>query len=142
VTHSRRTCAALAVVTIVLGLASRRYSYHLPPVLHKNAGDILWATLVYFLFGLLLPAVAYRRTAAYAALFTVVIELFKLFHTPSLDQFRKSAISKLIFGTAFSWSNLLCYGLGIVLGVVVERAVCSRIPSGSNRLSTPQKAGD
>jgi hypothetical protein len=109
-------------VVIVIGLASRKFAWLLPSLLKKNAGDILWATMVFFLAGLLLPRLSTLRIAVMSALFSLFIEFFKLFHAPLLDAFRDTTIGRLIFGYGFSWSNLVCYGLGILLGVAVEAA--------------------
>ena len=40
--------------TILLGLASRKFSHLLIPFIANNAGDILWAMMVYFGFRFLL----------------------------------------------------------------------------------------
>jgi hypothetical protein len=114
--------AVIVAVVIVIGLASRKFAWLLPSLLKKNAGDILWATMVFFLVGLLLPRLSTLRIAIISALFSVFIEFFKFFHAPALDAFRDTTMGRLIFGYGFSWSNLVCYGLGILLGVAVDMA--------------------
>lgn len=118
--RSRSLYAALVLVVIGLGLASRRFSWLLPTLLQKNAGDILWATMVFFGGGLLFPRVSTLRLAAFAMLFSVGIEFAKFYHAPWFDPLRATTLGRLIFGYQFSWSNLLCYLLGIGLGVVGE----------------------
>ena len=108
---------ALVVVVIGLGLASRRFSWLLPTLLQKNAGDILWATMVFLGGGLLFPRLSTFRLAVFATLFSFAIELGKFYHAPWLDPMRATTLGRLIFGYQFSWSNLLCYLLGISLGV-------------------------
>lgn len=108
---------------IVLGLASRRFDMLLPGWMHKNTGDVLWATMVFFLFGLLLPKWPTARIALLAAAFSVGIEFIKPYHAPWLDAVRNTILGRLIFGYVFSWSNLLCYLIGIGLGVLLERGL-------------------
>jgi hypothetical protein len=123
INRSRPVYAAIVALIIVLGLASRKFAWLLPTLLKKNAGDILWATMVFFLLGLLLPRLSTLRIAAIAGLFSIFIEFFKFFHAPALDAFRDTTAGGLIFGYGFSWSNLVCYAVGIVLGMLVEAAV-------------------
>ena len=118
--RNRALYAALVVVVIGLGLASRKLAWLLPPLLHKNAGDILWATMVFLLCGLLFPRLSTLRIALFAAVFSLGIELGKFYHAPWLDTVRATTFGRLVFGYTFSWSNLLCYLLGIGLGVGVE----------------------
>lgn len=120
--RSRIVYTVLVAVVVGLGLASRKFAWLLPALLKKNAGDILWATMVFFLIGLLLPSMSALRIASISALFSLFIEFFKLYRAPALDVFRDTVFGRLIFGYGFSWSNLVCYTLGILLGVLVEAA--------------------
>ena len=43
----RRVFIAFAIVAMLLGLASRRHGSSLPNFVAENAGDALWAALVY-----------------------------------------------------------------------------------------------
>ena len=54
-------------------------------------------------------------------LFALVIETSQLFHTPWLDALRANRFAALVLGQGFLWSDLLCYAVGIALGVVMER---------------------
>lgn len=119
-TRSRPMYLLLTAVTILVGLASRRFAHFLPAVLHKNAGDILWATMVYFLVCLILVKQSTWRNAACAALFSIFIELFKFCHLPVIEIVRATTPGRLVFGYSFSWSNLACYGVGIGIGVMID----------------------
>jgi hypothetical protein len=106
-----------------LGLASRRYDALLPGLLHKNTGDVLWATLVFLLFRLLLPRQSGLQVALAAGAFCLAIEFGKLYHAPWLDSLRDTTPGRLVFGYVFSWSNLLCYLIGIGIGILLERTL-------------------
>lgn len=118
--RNRLVYAALVTLVIALGLASRRYGWLLPGLLRKNAGDALWAAMVFFLFCLLLPRLSTLRIAGLAALFALGIEFSKFLHAPWFDAVRATTGGRLVFGYVFSWSNLVWYLLGIGLGVVCE----------------------
>src|SRR5438128_2482223 len=102
---------------MLLGLASRKWAWMLPGLLRKNLGDVLWATMVFFLFGFLLPRLSTLRLAGIAALFSMCIEVSKFAHAPWFDALRATVPGRLVFGYTFSWSNLVCYLVGIALGV-------------------------
>jgi hypothetical protein len=129
-TQRSRLSSALAVVLlIVLGLSSRKFAYLLPSLLQKNMGDILWATLVFFLFGLLFPRLSTWRIAGLACLFSLCIEVSKFYHSGWFDAVRSTVLGRLVFGWVFSWSNLLCYLIGVLIGVLWEcRKNSSEIP--------------
>jgi hypothetical protein len=118
--RSRSTYAAAVAVLIVLGLASRKFARLLPGLLHKNAGDILWATMVFCALGWLFPRLSTFRLAALSALFSLGIEVGKFYHAPWLDAVRATPPGRLVFGYVFSWSNLVCYLIGVGLGAGVE----------------------
>src|SRR5689334_11425430 len=52
--RDRIVYASLIVMVIVLGIGSRKIAPWLPLLLKKNAGDILWALMVFLLCGWLL----------------------------------------------------------------------------------------
>jgi threonine/homoserine efflux transporter RhtA len=56
-----------------------------------------------------------------SASIAVSVELFRLVHAPSLDAFRLTTAGALLLGRIFSPWNMLAYGVGIVLGVLLDR---------------------
>ena len=82
--------AGLALVVIACGLSLRWYGFPLglPAFIVKYGGSLLWATMVFFLVGAVLPHVTRTQIAAIAAAIAIVVELSRLVHTPWLDAFR------------------------------------------------------
>src|SRR5689334_14740774 len=121
---ARRRCRWLYLLWIALiipaGLASRRFSYLLPAILKKNAGDILWAVMAYLVIAFAQPKARVRTVAAVSLLLSYAVELSKLAPIPLLDPFRHTRIGALLFGTTFSWSNIVCYTIGIVAVAGIE----------------------
>jgi Protein of unknown function (DUF2809) len=116
-----RACLCLSVV--VLGLALRGYGLGLglSPFVVKYGGSMLWATMVYFLIAMAAPARPRWSVALIAALISVCVELFRLVHAPWLDAFRLTTAGALLIGRIFSLWNMLAYGVGIVLGMLLDR---------------------
>jgi hypothetical protein len=105
--------------TIFLGLGSRRIDHFLPGLMQKNTGDVLWATMAFWLWAMLISRRSTLYVAGVTALFSLCVECFKFVHTPWLDAIRTTVMGHLIFGYAFSWNNLVCYllGIGIAAGI-------------------------
>lgn len=114
--------ALLAALTIALGLASRRYSHFLPGWMAKNAGDVLYAVMVYWLLGVFLPRLSPFRRVLGTLLFCLGIELLKFVQAPWLVATRHSGAGRLVFGVGFHGSNLVCYALGAALAWGAEQA--------------------
>ena len=116
--RSRLLYAFLVVLTIALGLASRKFSFLLPPLLAKNAGDVLYATMAFWLVGFLLPHLSTVRTALAAMGFCVGIEFLKF--APWLAAVRHSRAGALVLGSGFHVSNMVCYAVGVALAASLE----------------------
>jgi hypothetical protein len=109
------------VMTIWLGLGSRRYASALPGFVATYAGDTLWASALFWFLGLILIRMSTARVAAMALGLSLLVELSQLYHAPWIDSVRRTTIGGLILGFGFLWSDLACYAVGVGLGVVLER---------------------
>lgn len=118
--RNRLVYAALVLTVIALGLASRRFDDMLPAVMGKYSGDILWALMVYLIIGFLIPKLHITYTALAALTFSVLIEISQLYHAPWIDAIRATRFGGLVLGYGFLWSDILCYSIGIILGIALE----------------------
>jgi hypothetical protein len=116
-----RACLCLSV--IVLGLTLRKFGFGLglPAFVVKYGGSILWAMMVFFLVALVGSKLPRWRIVAIAALIATCVELFRLVHTPWLDDFRLTLAGALLLGRIFSLWDVLAYGVGIILGMLLDR---------------------
>jgi len=110
----------LIILVIFLGLASRRYSSDLPAWAATNAGDVLWALMVFLGFGFVFKSSSTLKAAVLAITFSYAIEISQLYHAPWINAVRHNPLGGLILGYGFLWSDLLCYLIGIVIGVLIE----------------------
>jgi hypothetical protein len=120
--HPRRNrvlYGLLTLLVVVLGLASRRFFADVPFV-RAYVGDGLWALMVFFGIAFLYTRWAVRAVALAAFLFAVGIELSQLYHAPWIDGLRASRLGGLVLGFGFLWSDILCYGVGIACGVLID----------------------
>jgi hypothetical protein len=117
------TRACLCMSIIASGLAVRGYGRDvgLPASVVKYGGSVLWGTMVFLLVTMAAPNRSRWRSALIAGSIAVGVELFRLVHTPWLDAFRLTIPGALLLGRIFSASNMLAYGVGIVLGISLDR---------------------
>lgn len=105
----------LIVATIIIGLLSRHYAF-----VPLFIGDVLWATLVYFLFRLVFINKPVKAIVVYSILFSYAIEFSQLYTSPWIEHLRKTLFGKLVLGSVFCWGDLLSYTAGIFIGVSIE----------------------
>ena len=55
-----------------------------------------------------------------AVAFSAAIEISQLYHAPWIDSIRQTTVGGLILGFGFLWSDLVCYALGVAIGVTIE----------------------
>ena len=108
------------MIVMALGLASRRYGTSLPPFLSEYAGDTLWAFLVFLGISALRPDARLWYRGAMALGFAFLVELSQLYHAPWIDAIRSTKIGGLILGFGFLWTDLVCYAVGVGIGILLD----------------------
>ena len=108
------------VITIGLGLLSRKYPGVLPELFGKYPGDALWALMVYLGWATLFPRASVRVIALLALLFAYAIEASQLYQATWLDAIRGTTLGHLVLGSTFVWHDLLAYAVGVAMAVVVD----------------------
>nr|WP_053592092.1 DUF2809 domain-containing protein [Bacillus sp. FJAT-22090] len=108
-------------ITILLGIASRKWGLLLMPFLALNAGDVLWAMMVYFGFRFLL---AHKRTLTVVMLsflFSFCVEFSQLYQEDWINQIRGTSLGALILGKGFLTEDLIRYTAGIIFATVLDK---------------------
>ncbi len=110
----------IILLTIVLGLASRYFADHFSFWVKEYLGDVLWALMVYWIFGFLFTRKGSLSISIYALFFSFAIEISQLYHAPWIDAIRNARLGGLVLGFGFLWSDLICYSIGIGCGYLLE----------------------
>jgi hypothetical protein len=105
----------LILVTIFAGLLSRQIA-----AVPMFAGDILWALMVYFMVKFLFIHKPIAFIVIGSLLFCYGIEFSQLYKAMWIDSLRHTLFGRLVLGDTFLWSDLLCYTVGIGIGVGVD----------------------
>lgn len=119
INRSRLVYGVLLICVLGMGLLSRHYFTDIVFV-QRYAGDVLWALMVFVGFALLFTRWPTRVVALAAILFSYSIEISQLYHAPWIDGLRNTRLGGLVLGFSFLWSDLLCYSLGVAMGMLVE----------------------
>ena len=116
--HKRRTYLTLIIVTVIIGLLSRHFTF-----IPLFMGDILWATMVYFISRFLFISKKIKFVVLISLLFCYAIEFSQLYKAPWIDSLRHTLFGRLVLGETFLWGDLLSYTVGIIAGLFVEKLV-------------------
>lgn len=119
----RAVTLVLAVLVLLLGLASRSKSVPWPSFFAAYAGDALWALLVFLLLRFLAPTRPVLHVAAAALAFSFAVELSQLYQAPWLNAVRRTLPGRLVLGAGFLWSDLVCYTAGVLAGLGLDSAL-------------------
>lgn len=106
------------------GLMWRSRFVSLSPFMTKYGGDALWALLVFFGFGFLFRRISTLRLSLVSLGFAWAVEFSQLYHAPWIDAIRAARLGHLVLGSTFNWPDLPAYVVGVLIGAVVDRAVC------------------
>ncbi len=109
------------VITILLGLASRKWSLLLLSFVAQNAGDILWAMMLYFGFRLLLVRKSTLTAISLSFFFSFGIEFSQLYQEDWINQIRGTTLGALILGKGFLAEDLVRYTVGIIIATVLDK---------------------
>ena len=110
----------MIILVMIMGLSTRRYANLLPQIISDYGGDVLWALMVFLILGFLFPKMKTSSTALISIIFCYLIEISQLYHAPWIDAIRQTTLGGLVLGFGFLWSDLLCYLIGIIIGVSIE----------------------
>jgi uncharacterized protein DUF2809 len=121
--RSRIVYAVALLLVIAAGLGSRIFARYLPAFVAAYAGDTLYATMMFVLFGIAAPRWSTARLAGAALAVSCAIEVSQLYHAPWIDAVRRTLPGALVLGYGFLWSDLACYVAGVALGAGVEATV-------------------
>ena len=121
--HMRIAYIIAVVITVLLGLASRKYDDILLLFVVQNAGDVLWAMMVYFGFRILLVRKRLLTAIVLSLLFSFCIEFSQLYQEDWINQIRGTLLGGLILGKGFLTVDLIRYSVGIMIAAILDKVI-------------------
>lgn len=98
----------------------------MPAFLAEYAGDTLWAIMVFLLVSTLLAGRPILLRAAISLALAFLVEISQLYHAPWIDSIRQTTLGGLVLGFGFLWTDLVCYSVGVMIGVIAELGTVGR----------------
>jgi hypothetical protein len=134
--------AVLIAVTIPLGLASRVNSLPMPDLVREYGGDVLSAVCIFFGVRFVFHRRSIWNSAVTAYVICVLIELQQLITWSPLRRLREETPLDILLGHGFLWSDLVCYAVGVGLGLAVangaELLLGTRVEAGDQDVARQQ----
>ncbi|MBU3090928.1 DUF2809 domain-containing protein [Clostridium sp. CF011] len=118
--RNRLLYSVMIIIVIILGLCSRKMANAIPSILNIYLGDALWALMIFIAFGFIFREMKTKIIALIGISFCYLIEMSQLYHANWIDNIRKTTLGGLVLGYVFSWSDLIGYAIGILVGVIFE----------------------
>lgn len=119
--RNRSIYIILILVTMVLGISSRKFGDSLPVFISSYAGDALWALMVFWGFRFLFARTSTVKVMLAALMFSYMIEFSQLYQADWINALRHTTLGGLVLGFRFLWSDLVCYTVGVLGGVFIEK---------------------
>jgi hypothetical protein len=121
-TGSRSTYFILIIATIITGLLSRHFAF-----IPLFIGDILWALMVYLIMRFLFVTRPVKFIVLASLLFCYGIEFSQLYKSLWINDLLHTLFGRLVLGEGFLWSDLLCYTVGVGIGIWVDKGLSNRL---------------
>jgi hypothetical protein len=116
---------AHALVTIAVGLAVHLRGQQLPNRARDAVGDALWAAMIAFGMGMLLPRASSASRGWLALGICCAVEASQLLHTPWLDALRATRGGHLVLGSGFDARDFAAYAAGVAVAIAYTRRFIS-----------------
>jgi hypothetical protein len=103
----------------------------LPEFIATYAGDTLWALMAFLTVAFIALRQPSLRVAHAALGLSYLVEISQLYHAPWIDTLRHTH-QRLLLGYRLLWSDLVCYAVGVGLGLLLEEIALRRLPNGAS----------
>ena len=110
----------LAVLTMLCAFFSRSQLVPLPVFISTYAGDTLWALMVFLCLCVIASHLKTWKISFIAILISFLVEFSQFYHAPWIDSIRYTKLGGVILGFGFKLSDLVCYSVGTLFGVLID----------------------
>ncbi len=122
----RSSYPPLILLIMILGLASRKFSAP-NSWIFLYCGDVLWAAMFYFIFRFLFIHKNLFINTLITITWCFIIEFSQLYQSNWINNIRATTIGALVLGSGFLWTDLVCYIIGVGLGLVIDRLMFRKV---------------
>lgn len=118
-------CFILGVIP--LGLATRHFELF-PGFVKSYAGDALWALTLYLVIRIILIRTKFSIVGALSLFLAFCVEISQLLDYSWLIAVRETVLGVLVLGRDFLLSDLVCYAVGVSIGILLDVLIEKRRP--------------
>jgi hypothetical protein len=122
----RATYVGLALGTIAVGLLVHLWGTWLGRTARDVLGDALWAAMMAWWVGALVPDARLVTRSGLAYAVCVLVEVSQLYQAPWLDAVRAMRVGRLVLGSGFDPRDLVAYAVGVAGAALLERGVVAQ----------------
>ncbi len=109
------------IATIILFIVELFIGFYLHDrIIRPFIGDFLVVILLYCLVKSILN-ISVTKAAIYVLLFAYFVEIMQGLKIVELIGLSNYKVARILIGTTFSWTDIFCYTIGIVVVVMVEK---------------------
>lgn len=102
-----------------LAITTRTHSSWFHPFIVKYGGDTIWAGMFLFLLRIFFTKTKLWKLAMITFAAGVADETLQLYHAPWIEAIRHTRIGGLMLGFGFLWSDIICYGVGVIIAYII-----------------------
>jgi hypothetical protein len=106
----------LIIFTVFIGLVSRELKDYIPLFI----GDILWGLVIFMCMRLLFIKQQVNVAVITSLVYCYATEFSQLYEAPWINDLRHTFFGRVMLGKTFLLSDMLCYTIGIGLGILLE----------------------
>ncbi len=118
--------SALILLTIVLGLAARKYNHFFPDFINLGLGDAMWAVMIFWIVRFFSPSVNRKSSFLITILICFAVEFSQLYQANWINEIRNTTPGKLILGRGFLWSDLVAYTIGGITAAIIDFGIMGK----------------
>ena len=119
--RNRLTYAILIAIVVAAGLASRSgYASFLPSLFGIYGGDILWSLNVFLVLGFAFAETPTWKLAVATLVISYSVEFSQFYQEDWINRIRQTLPGRLLLGSGFLKSDLVCYTIGVAIGAIGE----------------------
>ncbi|NHN28253.1 ribosomal maturation YjgA family protein [Paenibacillus agricola] len=116
-----RSLYIFSIVTLILlGMGSRQFPEALPAFIVHHAGDVCWASMIYYVFRFIYLDKPRLFALLISMLFCSAIEFSQLYQAVWINDIRQTILGALILGKGFLTIDLIRYAVGLMIAVWID----------------------
>jgi len=109
----------LVLITVVIGISTRKLPQLFHPFIAVYGGDTLWALLFFIIARIIWIKKPIWVIVVITYSFCILIECSQLYQGEWIVRWRQTFAGQMLLGQGFLWSDFACYAVGVLIGCAI-----------------------